>query len=428
MKKFVSEIFCLLFLLGIASTVFTSCQKEEKQYLEVNPTSLNFDSEQGSQNIIISSNGKWKISTSEEWLDVGFIPSSSLFGDLLGEGDKTEEIWVKQNTSINSRNAIIVISQGSLQQVVNVYQSGLTTLSAPTNVTAYQNAQSITIGWNAVVGATSYSVYRSDSANGTYSLIATHGTTPTNLQVNDNNPDAGVLYYYKVKAFSGSIESEYSNYVSCKFLKDMPGIQNLTANLLGNNTYIRLTWDNDSTCRESTSFEIYKHNPNTDNYDLIQTQAGTLYSYSDAILHPGINQYRVDAINSNSSWTTMTKYVSSLEVPLDIPADFTYTQSGKDILFTWSSVNAATGYEIFVSSSANDESGKLNHFNIDQSTTSYAMTLYSLLPYIKNTRYCRICAKWESPYGGQYPNDHGGYYSGSVTIYSNISDALIITF
>jgi len=195
-------------MIVISVTNFNSCIKES-QYLEVNPTSLNFDWEGDRQYITISSNGNWNISTSSDWL----YPTNHGYG-----GDKKVQINVTRNTSTSMRSGTLIVSSGSLQKAVNIHQAGLTTLPAPTNVSARQNARSVTIEWNMATVATSYCVYRSNSANGIYTPINTtpHVTSPTHLQVNDNNPNNGANYY-KVKAIRNAIESEYSNYAYCYF-------------------------------------------------------------------------------------------------------------------------------------------------------------------------------------------------------------------
>ncbi len=67
----------------------------------------------------------------------------------------------------------------------------------PTNVTATKSGANVVVTWTAVTGATGYEVYRSTSATGDYTKIATvsgGGTT----SYTDSNPPAGT-YYYKVK-------------------------------------------------------------------------------------------------------------------------------------------------------------------------------------------------------------------------------------
>lgn len=89
--------------------------------------------------------------------------------------------------------------------------------SAPVSVTVDNygplTSPDIRVTWEKVAGATSYKVYRSLSATGYYSLRANTQET----YYRDNNCDLGKTYYYKVKAYNGFGESEYSDYVEFNF-------------------------------------------------------------------------------------------------------------------------------------------------------------------------------------------------------------------
>jgi hypothetical protein len=81
--------------------------------------------------------------------------------------------------------------------------------SAPTGVTAAPYYSSgIRITWNAVSGATSYTVYWGASANGTYHKLK--DTTSTSYIDDDVTP--GDRYYYKVTASNSYGESPMSDY------------------------------------------------------------------------------------------------------------------------------------------------------------------------------------------------------------------------
>ena len=66
-------------------------------------------------------------------------------------------------------------------------------------LTATNSAGAITVSWNAVTGATAYTVYRSTSSGGTYTAISSNQTAATYT-----DPAAGLTngttYYYKVSA------------------------------------------------------------------------------------------------------------------------------------------------------------------------------------------------------------------------------------
>ena len=82
----------------------------------------------------------------------------------------------------------------------------------PTSIRAQAlSLSSIKISWKEVSGATGYQVWRSESANGTYSCIATlSGTSKTNSSLT-----AGKTYYYKVRAYKDQNGKRlYSGYTS----------------------------------------------------------------------------------------------------------------------------------------------------------------------------------------------------------------------
>ncbi len=79
------------------------------------------------------------------------------------------------------------------------------------------NQNTILLLWNEVPGATGYSIYRSDSLNGTYTQISNsfqpYAPIPNAMSYTDTGLTPGHTYYYKIKA-TGVSESDYSNVMS----------------------------------------------------------------------------------------------------------------------------------------------------------------------------------------------------------------------
>jgi uncharacterized repeat protein (TIGR02543 family) len=95
---------------------------------------------------------------------------------------------------------------------------GTTQLATPTGLETYVGGSFVQISWNEVSLASRYEVYRSSSANGTYSLITSNsGTSGSKVVATDSSPLNG-MNYYKVKAIPlsgyGLTESNLSAYVS----------------------------------------------------------------------------------------------------------------------------------------------------------------------------------------------------------------------
>ncbi|MBW8780309.1 MAG: fibronectin type III domain-containing protein [Verrucomicrobia bacterium] len=76
----------------------------------------------------------------------------------------------------------------------------LATPPAPTNLTAASGLAQITLSWNAVSGATGYTVQRSTVSGGPYTTV----TTVTGTSFTDTGLVNGTPYYYVVSALNGS--------------------------------------------------------------------------------------------------------------------------------------------------------------------------------------------------------------------------------
>lgn len=161
---------------------------------------------------------------------------------------------------------------------------GTTVPDAPTGVNAenYGNAMlpDIRISWNSVSNATSYKVYRSTSANGSYSQI---GSSTTNTFLSDSNPRQG-YNYYKVKAFNNVGGSSYSSYAVYNY---DPGSQlspcpvHYTSHT-ATSYQITLRWTNPTTygCGTPTTAYLRVRNPDSGVYADLQTLSGSATSAS----------------------------------------------------------------------------------------------------------------------------------------------------
>lgn len=90
---------------------------------------------------------------------------------------------------------------------------------APKNIKATATAASIKLTWSAVSGATSYVVYRSTLANGSYYRIGTVKLPA----FTDKNLLGKTVYYYKIKSiFTNGVESPLSSYVKAVTPKPTP--------------------------------------------------------------------------------------------------------------------------------------------------------------------------------------------------------------
>lgn len=178
---------------------------------------------------------------------------------------------------------------------------GTTVPEAPTGINAVNvgNAMlpDIKISWNSVSNATSYKVYRSTSASGSYSQI---GSETTNTFLYDSNPRQG-NNYYKVKAFNSAGGSSYSSYAVYNY---DPGSQlspcpvHYTGHT-ATSTTITLRWSNPTTsgCGTPTKAKLRVRHPDIGDYIDLETLSGSatsvsfayrLYVHSDGYVYCGI--------------------------------------------------------------------------------------------------------------------------------------------
>lgn len=155
---------------------------------------------------------------------------------------------------------------------------------APTGVTTINNGSAlipeIYISWNSVSEATSYKVFRSSSATGTYSQI---GSATPYTHLSDLNPING-NNYYKVKAVNNIGESNYSSYAlynhspSTSVAPCPVTYGNCTVN--GTTITMRWTVPTSSGCGVPTKAYLRVREPSSEKYVDIQTLSSTTNSAS----------------------------------------------------------------------------------------------------------------------------------------------------
>lgn len=144
----------------------------------------------------------------------------------------------------------------------------------------------IRVSWGSVAGATGYRVYRSTSANGSYSL---RGNT-ANTYYSDSGCKIGNVYYYKVKAYNSAGESDYSNYAEFNFKDNRKPGPAKYGNCTVSGTTMTIRWSvpTDASYGKPTKALLRVKNPNSDQYATIQELSGTATSASFSYL-PWVN-------------------------------------------------------------------------------------------------------------------------------------------
>lgn len=125
--------------------------------------------------------------------------SNTVYGNSVDVTDGTITVTVRNTASQDPLiNWLMIVDQTQTHDPLRGLQVDSTT------------SHSAELSWNKAIGATSYTLYRSTSAGGTYAPIYQGGAA----SFTDSGVDPAVRYYYKVTSTSVSVESPMSDSVS----------------------------------------------------------------------------------------------------------------------------------------------------------------------------------------------------------------------
>jgi len=135
------------------------------------------------------------------------------------------------------------------------------------------------VSWYSVEGATKYKVYRSRSANGSYSLLGETAVT----YLTDYSPIEG-KNYYKVKACNSAGDSPYSSYVMydndvASSIEPCP-VQYGNCTVSGYTMTLRWSVSSNSYCGEPETAYLRVRDPHTGSYFDLREMSGTATSVS----------------------------------------------------------------------------------------------------------------------------------------------------
>ena len=216
--------------------------------------------------------------------------------------------------------------------------------AAPTVTMTYSDSGKPKLTWNAVSGATSYRVFRSESRGSGYSLLGT--TTATSYT--NTGAAVGKTYYYRVKAVNSVGTSGYSNIVSGKAKTAAPAAPSVTA---GNSSTGKpqLTW---KAVSGAVKYEVYRSTRQNSGYSLLGTTTATSYVNTGASTGTTY-YYRVKAVNRNgmaSGYSNIVSGKAKAAAPAAPSVTAGNSSTGKPRL-TWKAVSGAVSYRIYRSES-----------------------------------------------------------------------------
>ena len=266
--------------------------------------------------------------------DVGSFTTDSCSSHKWNNGVVTKQ---PTTTQTGVRTYTCTACGTTKTEKIPVLVSSVATPSKPTKIV--NNVTGPRIYWKAVTGATSYSVWRSDSGKtGVYKKIGT--TTATNYL--DTTVESGKIYYYAMVARnSAGSESGLSDSMGIAFV-NTPDITSRINSAYG----IKLGWQQ---IKGATGYRIYRKNYNgTDEWKVVGEVSGnatlTWTDKSVAAENGTIYKYTIRALYGNTisgchNGRTMVRLASRNMLGISSPAV-------GQARCTWSTASNLTGYEV----------------------------------------------------------------------------------
>lgn len=290
--------------------------------------------------------------------------------------------------------------------------------TAPTDISVSNDTpnadESVTLSWSgAAAGSynliTGYHIYRSDSADGSYSYLTAVETAATSSSCSVTAPSTmGTSYYYKVYTIgsrsNSTISSAYASvttktYTACK----APTSVSVSSTDVKPGETVTLSWSGATagTNNAISGYDIYRSSSPTGSYSKLKTVTTSATSGSVSVTAPSTNgssyYYKVLTIGSVSAYNstqstvyaTLTCSYSTPSAPTAITINgesSAYASSGEKATLEWSGATAGTnndivGYAIYRNGSlyVDGLENTVNSYEVDANSTIGSGYTYSVV-------------------------------------------------
>jgi fibronectin type 3 domain-containing protein len=260
--------------------------------------------------------------------------------------------------------------------------------ATPQNISALVLSESsVSLSWDSVEGAVSYTVYRSQTENSGFTGIGTSSTA----SYTDTGLGASTTYYYKVRTIGAlSAESALSDAISATTLAagsegKPPAPQGVSATALSVDS-IRVSWNVTSA---AASYKIYRSGSEDGAYAVVGASNTT--SYTNTSLGSSTTfYYKVSAVSSGGEEgpRSAAAFATTHAMPPAQPQGLSATAlSSSSIKISWTTVVKAASYKIYRSGTADGDyadigsSDTTNYTDMDlNATTAYYYRVSALGP------------------------------------------------
>lgn len=265
---------------------------------------------------------------------------STIIEGVLETSDPSQQVGVINQVGIFAGNQPFDFSAFDLQiDYYRSYPSVETPVDfGPINLMSDAGNAQVSLFWNVADNAAGYSIYRSTSAGGPYTLLST--TPQTSYQ--DTDVVNGSLYAYVVTAYANGQESAESNEVQA--IPNLPAPDNIIAT--PGNQQVHLSWDAVS---GADDYMIYRSTTSGDSYTFLATITAT--DYVDIGLVNGTTYYYVLNASDNGSEGNGSDEIQATpyRTPVipDAPNGLNASAGDGIVTLNWDSVSGVDGYRLY---------------------------------------------------------------------------------
>ncbi|MDB5056269.1 MAG: hypothetical protein JWM44_4319 [Bacilli bacterium] len=308
----------------------------------------------------------------------------SINGGYSGSTTSTSYTFTGLSTGSSYTLGVAGVNAGGSSNYTTT--TAYTTVAAPSGLSSSSTSSSITLSWNAVSGATSYSIQR----DGTF-LTTTNSTSYTFTGLS-----AGTNYTLGVAANNPAGSSAYTAVVKSTIVPDTFEPNDSTASAFnvsnGNvySSYIATNADVDYykfTATSTGNLNVQLGVPSNKDYDIqiLDANNNTIITGSNSL---GYNESLSFPVTSGAVYYfkvygylgafSTTSYTLTVGIPVNgspaAPTGLTAVATGTSITLTWNAVNGATSYTLQKNgTTVTSVSGTSYTFTLLNSNTSYTL-------------------------------------------------------
>ncbi|WP_370741245.1 Kelch repeat-containing protein, partial [Longirhabdus pacifica] len=222
-----------------------------------------------------------------------------------------------------------------LKTVQSLDLNGITDM--PQNVNASMTTGQVDLSWDAVQGATGYTIKRSTQPEGPYTLVA---QTLTELTYQDQSVNPGTTYYYTITAYNGKGEGIRS--------RVMQASEQLVSPVLYAQSEIEAVKLNWNTVTNATYYNVKRSDVQGGSYATVTT---TTYDYYDDIAVTAGDTYyyvvtAVNAVEESANSNEVVATPQSAQQKPQAPTGLQAMAGDGEVELNWNSVNDATSYKV----------------------------------------------------------------------------------